>query len=189
MQKKDKSQFEHIAVFIRNYRQANGLSLQALADLSGVSRSMISQIESNSTSPTLAVLHKLAVSMQIDLRDLVQSPDQAEALTFNEPTDSNLVSKPDSPLVCHLIHKHQKQNCTEIYYFYFRFTGRTAFAANLKGSTKSIWLESGSLNLYLPSKKIQIREKQLISFAASSPHRFESSLNSGLAKGSFVVVY
>ena len=50
-------QFDYIGVFIRNFRQANGLSLQALADLSGVSRSMISQIESSRTSPTLLVLH------------------------------------------------------------------------------------------------------------------------------------
>lgn len=186
---KDKDKFEYIGVFIRNYRQANGLSLQTLANLSGVSRSMISQIESSTTSPTLMVLQKLASSMDIDLRDLVQPPDQGESISVNVPNEANKISKPDSPFVCHLLQKHQKQTCTEIYHFYFRFTGRTAFAANIKGSTKSIWLDSGSLTLQLSSKKMIIREKELVTFAASTPHRFESELKNGLAKGSFFVVY
>ncbi|WP_339723589.1 helix-turn-helix transcriptional regulator [uncultured Paraglaciecola sp.] len=184
-----KDKFEYIGVFIRNYRQANGLSLENLANLSGVSRSMISQIESSSTSPTLMVLQKLASAMEIDLRDLVQPPDQGESISVAVANESNLISKADSPFVCHLMRKYQKQTCTEIYHFYFRFSGKTAFGANIKGSTKSIWLESGTLMLHLSSKKILIKEKELISFAASTPHRFESELKSGLAKGTFFVVY
>lgn len=182
-------QFDYIGVFIRNFRQANGLSLQALADLSGVSRSMISQIESSATSPTLLVLQKLAASMDIDLRDLVQPPDQGESLTAHVPNEANIVSKPDSPFVCHLLNKQQKQICTEIYYFFFRFNGRTSFGANIKGSTKSVWLDSGSLVLQLPSRKVSIKERELITFSASTPHRFESDLKNGLAKGNFFVVY
>lgn len=189
MLKSSNEKFEYIGVFIRNYRQANRISLQALADSSGVSRSMISQIESSATSPTLVVLQKLASSMDIELRDLVQAPDKKEALSIQVPNPSNLISKTDSPLVCHLMQKHQKQMCTEIYYFFFRFTGRTSFGANVKGSTKSIWVESGTLTLHLASKRIILKEKELVSFAASTPHRLESTLNDGLAKGTFFVVY
>ena len=57
------SHFDYIGMFIRNFRQANNESLQALADRSGVSRSMIAQIESAQKSPTLAVLAKLAQAM------------------------------------------------------------------------------------------------------------------------------
>jgi hypothetical protein len=150
---------------------------------------MISQIESSATSPTLMVLQKLAASMDIDLRDLVQSPDQGEPLVVHVPSKVNVVSKVDSPFVCHLLNKQQKQICTEIYYFFFRFNGRTSFGANIKGSTKSIWLDSGSLVLQLPSKKVIIKERELVTFSASTPHRLESDLKNGLAQGNFFVVY
>ena len=181
--------FDYIGVFIRNFRHANGLSLQALADASGVSRSMISQIESSTTSPTLAVLQKLAMAMDIELRDLVQAPDKAYTISLSVPEDSNIMSKPDSPFVCHLLRRQQGHTINEVYYFYFRFAGRTSFSANIKGSTKNIWLESGTLTLYLATKKITIKEKELISFAASIPHRLESELDKGLARGTFFVTY
>lgn len=48
---------------IRLLRQANGLSLQQLADLSGVSSASIHKIERNTMVPTITVLMKLAKSL------------------------------------------------------------------------------------------------------------------------------
>lgn len=48
---------------IRLLRQANGLSLQQLADLSGVSAASIHKIERNTMVPTITVLMKLAKSL------------------------------------------------------------------------------------------------------------------------------
>lgn len=189
MKNTDDDNFDYIGNFLRNYRQANGLSLQALADISGVSRSMIAQIESLKTSPTLAVLQKLATAIDIELRDLVQSPDKTHSLQFSTPNDTNVVSKADSAFVCHLLSKHQSHTLTEIYHFYFKFSGRTSFAANVKGAYKSIWLESGQMSLYLSTEKILIKERELVSFSASIPHRFESVQSNKLAKGTFFVVY
>lgn len=189
MMSSNSGDFDYIGIFIRNYRQANGLSLQALADSSGVSRSMIAQIESLKTNPTLAVLQKLALAIDIELRDLVQPLDEANTISHSKPNDENIVSKADSAFVCHLLHKYQSQTLTEIYHFYFRFPGRTSFAANVKGSKKSIWLESGELSLYLSTRNILIKEKELVSFSANIPHRFESQSTQSLAKGTMFVVY
>jgi transcriptional regulator with XRE-family HTH domain len=48
---------------IRLLRQANGLSLQQLAELSGVSAASIHKIERNTMVPTITVLMKLAKSL------------------------------------------------------------------------------------------------------------------------------
>lgn len=52
---------------VRSLRKAAGLTLEQLAELSGVSRSMISLIERQETSPTAAVLNKLADAFGISL--------------------------------------------------------------------------------------------------------------------------
>jgi transcriptional regulator with XRE-family HTH domain len=181
--------FDFIGIFIRSYRQANRLSLQMLADQSGVSRSMIAQVESLQTSPTLPLLQKLANIMNIELRDLVQAPHIANSIKVSGLSVDNLVSKPESPFVCHQLLRQQNQNViTEVYHFYFRFAGKTSFSANVKGATKNVWLESGSLFLHLPSTRRKVNAKELVNFSASIPHRFESNLEDGLAAGNFFVV-
>jgi transcriptional regulator with XRE-family HTH domain len=59
-----------IAARLRALRSARGDSLEALAQRSGVSRSMISVIERGESSPTAAVLEKLATALGVVLADL-----------------------------------------------------------------------------------------------------------------------
>lgn len=55
---------------IRELRKVRGQTLEQLAELSGVSRSMISLIERQETSPTAAVLNKLADAFGLSLPTL-----------------------------------------------------------------------------------------------------------------------
>jgi transcriptional regulator with XRE-family HTH domain len=61
---------QRLADRVRELRQARGLSLEALAEQSGVSRSMISLIERGETSPTAVVLEKLAVGLELPFASL-----------------------------------------------------------------------------------------------------------------------
>ena len=58
---------------LRDLRRERGLSLEALADRSGVSRSNISLIERGESSPTAVVLDKLATALGVTLPDLFAS--------------------------------------------------------------------------------------------------------------------
>lgn len=51
-------------------RRQQGLSLEAVAKLSGVSRSMISQIERGESSPTISTLWNLTRALQVDFAGL-----------------------------------------------------------------------------------------------------------------------
>lgn len=59
-----------IAARVRALRSSAGLSLEALAERSGVSRSMISLIERGEASPTAVVLDKLATGLGVLLSSL-----------------------------------------------------------------------------------------------------------------------
>src|SRR5262245_38577308 len=65
---------QRIAGRVRELRTAQGLSLDALAGKSGVSRSMISLIERGETSPTAVVLEKLAAGLGATLSSLFDPP-------------------------------------------------------------------------------------------------------------------
>src|SRR5258706_9478711 len=61
-----------IARRVRELRDAQGFSLDALAERSGVSRSNISLIERGQSSPTATVLDKLATGLGVTLASLFE---------------------------------------------------------------------------------------------------------------------
>jgi transcriptional regulator with XRE-family HTH domain len=65
---------------LRSLRAERGLSLESLAERSGVSRSNISQIERGESSPTAVVLDKLATALGVTLPELFSLPDAVDEL-------------------------------------------------------------------------------------------------------------
>ena len=63
---------DRLATALRAARKARGLSLEAVAKLSGVSRSMVSQIERAESSPTVATLWNLTQALQVDFAGLLE---------------------------------------------------------------------------------------------------------------------
>ncbi len=57
---------------IRALREAMGFSLRDLAERSGVSAPMLSQVERGETSPTLAVAEKIAAGLELTLSQLLR---------------------------------------------------------------------------------------------------------------------
>lgn len=60
-----------IGVAVRDHREAAGLSARELADAAGVSPSLISQIERNRTSPSVATLYALARALDVSFDALL----------------------------------------------------------------------------------------------------------------------
>jgi XRE family transcriptional regulator, regulator of sulfur utilization len=61
-----------VGVRVRALREAMGLSLRDLAERTGVSPPMLSQVERGETSPTLAVAAKIAAGLDLTLSQLLR---------------------------------------------------------------------------------------------------------------------
>ena len=68
-----------LAARLRALRAARGLSLESLADRAGVSRSMISLVERGESSPTAAVLDRLAAGLGVTIASLFAEPARPDA--------------------------------------------------------------------------------------------------------------
>jgi mannose-6-phosphate isomerase-like protein (cupin superfamily)/DNA-binding XRE family transcriptional regulator len=69
---------------VRALRDAMGLSLRDLADRSGVSAPMLSQVERGETSPTLSVASRIAGGLELSLSQLLRL-DEGGAVTIVRP--------------------------------------------------------------------------------------------------------
>jgi transcriptional regulator with XRE-family HTH domain len=74
---------QRISSQVRRLRAATGLSLDALATKTGVSRSMLSLIERAECSPTAVILERLAVGLNVTLATLFEVV--TESVVANEP--------------------------------------------------------------------------------------------------------
>lgn len=59
---------------LRHFRRLHGLSLEQLAQLSGVSRAMLGQIETGKSAPTINLLGRIAEALKISVSALIASP-------------------------------------------------------------------------------------------------------------------
>jgi XRE family transcriptional regulator, regulator of sulfur utilization len=60
-----------IGPFLQQFRKHHGMTLDALAKASGVSKSMLSQIERGQTNPTIATVWALAAALKVDVSELI----------------------------------------------------------------------------------------------------------------------
>jgi transcriptional regulator with XRE-family HTH domain len=67
----------HIGPRVRALREAMDLSLRDLAERSGVSAPMLSQVERGETSPTLAVASRIAAGLELRLSQLLRLDEQS----------------------------------------------------------------------------------------------------------------
>lgn len=64
----------NVAVNLKRFRQYRGMSLDQMAERTGVSKSMLAQIERGQANPSIGVLCKITVGLQIEFEDLIQTP-------------------------------------------------------------------------------------------------------------------
>jgi XRE family transcriptional regulator, regulator of sulfur utilization len=69
---------------VKALREAGGLSLRDLAERSGVSAPMLSQVERGETSPTLSVAAKIATGLDLTLSQLLRLDESSHAVVSRE---------------------------------------------------------------------------------------------------------
>ncbi|SDI39318.1 Cupin domain-containing protein [Nonomuraea jiangxiensis] len=78
---------------IRAERQARGLSIERLAELSGISRSMVSEVERGTKTPTVPVLDRPATALGTSIARLLDEPAHA-ALRVLRHADQRVLRDP-----------------------------------------------------------------------------------------------
>lgn len=85
-----------LAARLRGLRTKRGLTLDGLAGRAGVSRSMISLVERGESSPTAAVLHRLATGLGTTLASLFAEEGRSEASPLARRADQSAWRDPET---------------------------------------------------------------------------------------------
>src|SRR5688500_5724806 len=90
---------DRLAVRLRHLRAERGLTLDALAERACVSRSMISVVERGESSPTAAVLDRLAAGLGVTIASLFGEDPRADASPVARRTEQRSWRDPASGYV------------------------------------------------------------------------------------------
>jgi transcriptional regulator with XRE-family HTH domain len=171
---------------VRALREARGLSLRDLADRSGVSAPMLSQVERGDTSPTLAVAGKIAAGLGLSLSQLLRL-DEGHHVLVARAKERRSVRRnghryeqitPDLPGERASVTLHA-----------LRAGARTGGAGDTPlhaaGSRETVVVQSGSLALMVDGERYELTDGDAITFDADLPHHFE---NPGSTETTFTAV-
>ena len=160
---------------VRGLRRTRGLTLEGLAELSGVSRAMISKLERGEKNPTLVVAAKLAEGLGVSLSRLAGAEERREVVIV--PRERRMVMRdPEtgferqllSPSFVGLGVEFIKNKIPE---------GSTSgeFPPHRKGVGEQIVVERGALKATLAGEEYLLGEGDAIYFEADVPHRFDNA--------------
>lgn len=167
-----------IAGRVRELRAAQGLSLDALAAKSGVSRSMISLVERGESSPTAVVLERLSVGLGVTMAALFDAPvaepqpkgpvaRRADQPTWKDP-DSGYVRRNVSPPGV-----PQPMQIVEVR---FPAGGRVAFETGARDVRvhQQVWVLEGRIDVTLGKERHRLSEGDCLAMQLDRPVLFHN---------------
>lgn len=171
---------------IRALREAMSLSLRDLADRSGVSAQMLSQVERGETSPTLAVAAKIAAGLELTLSQLLRL-DEGRHVAISRATErresrrgGHRIEELTPPL------PGQRADVS----LHLLDPGATTGGASdppmhEPGSRETAVVLAGDLALVIEGERHELHEGDSVTFDADLPHHFE---NEGTEPTRFIAV-
>ena len=170
---------QRIAERVRELRAGQSLSLEALANKSGVSRSMISVIERGESSPTAVVLEKLAAGLGVMLASLFEAPVAAgpsslspvvrrdEQPEWRDPASGYLRRKVSPPGVPSPI---------RVVEVAFPSKARVAYETGARESEihQQVWVLDGAIDITLGTERHRLREGDCLAMQLDRPTMFHN---------------
>jgi len=162
-----------VAEGLKRFRKARGLSLDDLAERSGVSRAALSQIEGTRTNPTLSVLWKVAVGLDVPFHELLGSTEEGGAKVLRAG-DTPPLKSGDGRMESRLLSPGGSSPDVEIYELRFMPKAIHRSDAHGRGTMETLVVMTGALRLQVADAEYELLPGDTIFFKADAPHVYEN---------------
>jgi len=167
----------HIGPRVRALREAMDLSLRDLAERSGVSAPMLSQVERGETSPTLQIASRIAAGLELRLSQLLRL-DESGTVTIVRGHERRRGGSPDRGHAFEVLTAPLPGQRAELSRHTLTAGARTGGAGDPPmhepGSREIALVESGSVVLDIDGERHDLVAGDCVTFDADLPHHFEN---------------
>jgi XRE family transcriptional regulator, regulator of sulfur utilization len=173
-----------IGARVKALREASSLSLRDLAERSGVSAPMLSQVERGETSPTLTVAARIASGLDLRLSQLLRL-DESGAVTIVRAEERGGGGNPRRGHQFEVMTAAQPGQRSELSRHTLAPGGATGAPddppMHEPGSRETAFVEQGAVVLVCDGQRYELAEGDCVTFDADLPHHFENPTDADAA--------
>ena len=179
---------QHLGSRVKHLRSARGWSLEALANASGVSRSMLSQIEREQANPTLAVTLRIARAFGLSLGELLEMPGAATTVTIIRAEDHTYHYRSDKDCRVRTLSPLNLEKDVEFYEVRFQAGGALRSAPHFEGTREFLTVQKGRIRVESSGDAEELNPGDSASYRADVPHAIINN-GKGDAAVFLIVIY
>jgi XRE family transcriptional regulator, regulator of sulfur utilization len=160
-----------VATNLRTIRDQRSLSLDQLSELTGVSKSMLRQVETGKSSPTISTIWKITNGLRVSFTALLKKPTiEAEVKPFRG--EKPITAESEGYRLFPLIPFSPEQSFET---YYVEIDPGTVFSGEPhKGNVyEHIFVIKGTLQISVEGKEFDVTENKFLKFQASFPHQYK----------------
>jgi transcriptional regulator with XRE-family HTH domain len=178
----------HLGGRVKSLRAERGWSLESLANASGVSRSMLSQIEREQANPTLAVTLRIARAFSLTLGELLEMPEASSAVTVIRASDRTFHYRSDSDCRIRTLSPLNLEKDVEFYEVDLQAGGALRSAPHFEGTREFLTVQKGEVRVESAGDREELHTGDSASYRADVSHAIINA-GRGEAVVLLVVIY
>ena len=165
-----------LAARLRSLRAARGLTLDGLAERSGVSRSMISLVERGESSPTANVLDRLSAGLGVTLASLFADEGRADAAPVARRADQPVWRDPATGYVRRNLSPPGFPSPIELVEVLLPAGARVAYDSGMRSPVvdQQVWIIEGSIELAVGDVTHQLAAGDCLAMRLDRPTAFRN---------------
>ncbi len=165
---------ERLCEQVKNLRKKKGWTLEELAAASGVSRSMLSQIERARVNPTLGVIYRIAQAFGLTISELVDTPSVATRMDVIRAEDRTHHYRSDKFCRIRTLSPLHLEKDVEFYELSLTPGGTLKSAAHFKGTREFLTVQQGRVRVTSDADKCELSKGDSVHYPADVPHAIEN---------------
>ena len=167
-----------VAENIKRIRKSKKLSLERTAAMSGVSRSMLGQIERGEANPSVAILGKIAAALKVPAEILLEN-DDFETLQVVREMDTKPVRMDAGKVVLRPSFPYDDTTRQETFFLDMYISARYEPELSVPGCVCHATVLSGTVEVMAEGETQPLMERDALRFAADQPYSFANISNTG----------
>jgi transcriptional regulator with XRE-family HTH domain len=164
----------HVCQRIHQLRQERGWSLDVLSRASGVSRSMLSQIEREQANPTLAVTVRIAGALGISMAELVEQASVVPAIEVIRADDRSHIFRSDQNCSIRTLSPLHLEKDVEFYEVLLNPGGILRSAPHFEGTREFLTVQKGKVVVVSENESTELNRADSASYRADVPHEIRN---------------
>lgn len=160
---------------VKKLRGDRGWSLEELASASGVSRSMLSEIERERANPTLSVTYRIARAFGLSLQDLIESADSASTIQAIRADDRAQIFRSDKRCQIRTLSPLNLEKDVEFYELRLPVGEALCSQPHIDGTREFLTVEEGSVDLQSGTSSETLTKGDSATYRADVAHSITNS--------------